>query len=464
MRLILGQLEPDNPEHLQNGLQEANNVYATPNGYRPIPAFSAIADALPATFQGGASYVASDGTVNLLAGTATDLYLFDSGLEWDSILGSLTASRWYFTQANDHAIATHGGAPIDINLLAGTAAALAGSPPTSDYCASVRDFVVLSDGNTVTWSGFQDREEWTAGTNQSGSQSMLVGGPITGLAGGEFGLIFQRSAVTRMSYVGVPVIWQFDHISTIGCIAAGSIASAGRMHFYLSDRGFMMTDGNDVKPIGAERIDREFQESYSASDLEQLYACVDPRKHIVKWVMPGKEWAYNYQLDQWSTSEWGVRAAFGGFSQGVSLDALDPIYGDLDAMGEISLDDPRFQGGAPIMLYVNSDDEVGTQSSAPMEATFQLPYIEILPGRTARVNKIRPITDATTGVTIQVVSRRRLGEAGSTTSYFDMQTSGDIPCRVAGRYLRFRITIEAGADWTYFQGLDIPDIAAGGKR
>jgi hypothetical protein len=465
MKLIYGPLEPDKPQHMQEGLQQADNVYPASNGYRPVRAFGSISDALPETFQGGATYVASDLTVNLLAGTATDLYRFDASLEWSSILGTLTAGRWYFTQANDHAIGTYGGAPVDIDLTAGTAAALSGSPPSSDYCATCKGFVILGAASTVTWSGFEDRAEWTAGTNQSGSQPMLEGGPITGLAGGEYFLVFQRSAITRGTYVGPDPIWQFDVISAnIGCTVAGSIASAGRMHFFLSDRGFMMTDGNDVKPIGAERVDRTFAETYAANDLELMYACVDPKNHLVIWTMPGKQWVYNYQLDQWATWTWDVRATFNGYAQGVSLDDLDAIFTNLDLMGDISLDDARFQGGAPLLLAINSANEVGTMTGDNLAATLQPPFIELVEGRAARISQVRPIGDATSGLTVQFNARQRLGDTGSSESFATQQDSGDIDCRVSGRFVRPIVTIAAGTAWSYFQGLYISMMAGGGRR
>jgi hypothetical protein len=359
MRVIFGPLEPDKPEHLQDGLQQADNVYAVDGGYSPVRAFSAITDALPETFQGGATYVASDGSVNLLAGTATDLYRYDAGLAWDSILGTLTAARWYFTQFGDVAIATNGSNPVAVDLLAGTAAALAGSPPTASLCATVRNFVVLgqADGeeNLLRWSGFENHEEWTNGVNQAGEQPMLTGGEITGLTGGEYGLVFQRARITKMTYVGTPLIWQFDEISAnIGCLTAGSLAQVGRMAFFLSERGFMMTDGNDVKPIGAERIDRTFFTAYAPEDLELMYSSIDPKNHIVFWAMPGKLWMYHWLLDRWTTSTWGVKAVFSGYTAGISLDALDALFPDLDLM-DISLDDGRFAGGAVPAFNDGSD-------------------------------------------------------------------------------------------------------------
>jgi hypothetical protein len=469
MRLLFGQLEPDKAAHLQEGLRQADNVYPSPNGYRPIQAFEAITDPLDETFQGGATYVASDGTVNLLAGTSTDLYLFDSStLEWGSIESGLSAGRWYFTQFGDVAVATHGGAPLAIDLTAGTAAALGGSPPTAAFCVTVREFVVLgqADGeeNKIAWSGFRNEASWTPGTNQSDEQPLLSGGGITGLAGGEFGLIFQRSQVTRMTYIGEPLIFQLDVLSpNIGCVAAGSIAQAGRQTFFLSERGFMVTDGNDVAPIGDQIIDRTFLDSYSAQDLELIYSTVDPKQNIVVWVMPGKIWGYHWGLKQWFTSDQQLKAAFQGFTPGIDLDSLDALFPDLDDM-EISLDDGRFKGGAPLFLVVNSSDEVGTLTGDNLRATFEQPHIELIPGRTSRITRIRPITDATDGISVGVIAKQRLGNTGTTESFGDLEASGDIGIRASGRTHKFTTSIAAGTAWSYVQGLEIAQMAAGQKR
>jgi hypothetical protein len=465
VRLIYGPLEPDKPNHLQKGLQAADNVYPSPDGYRPIKAFDDMTPALASTFQGGASFVSSDGTTQLLAGTATDLYKFSSSLAWSSIIGSLTAGRWYFTQFNDHAIGVYGGAPVDINLTSGTAAALAGSPPNADVCATVRDFVVLGQDNTISWSGFEDRAQWTPGTNQSGEQTMLSGGPITGLTGGEYGLILQRFRVVRMSYAGVPTIWQFDEISSnIGCMAPGSVAQAGRLTFFLSHRGFMLTDGNDVKPIGAERIDRTFFDNYTNDDIAVfMFTAVDPLNNIVKWVMPGKAWNYNWQTDEWSTETWDIRAAFNGFTAGLTLEDLNVPYPDMDVMTP-SLDSPEFQGGIPLLLAVNASSQIGTMAGDALEANFEPPYMELVPGREARISQARVLTDATDGVTVTMTAKARLGDTGTTASFATLQDSGDIDCRVSGRYIRPKVKIAAGTLWDYFQGLDLNMMAGGGRR
>lgn len=472
MRILMGELAPDAPPHMQfqedgkYSLRIANNVFPMRGGKRPIRDFVASTEALDEPFLGGITFKASDNTINLLAGTATDLYLFNSSLAWTSILGSLTAGRWFFTQFNDHAIATHGGAPIDVDLAAGTAAALGGSPPNSDFCASINDFAILAQGNIVTWSGFQDREEWTAGTNQSGSQPLLEGGPITGLAGGEVCLIFQRNYVRRMAPSYSDTIFQFDVISNnVGCIAAGSIVQVGRLVFFLSDRGWHVTDGNDIRPLGEERVDRTFLADFSPGDIESsMYSCIDPKSQIVTWTMPAVQFHHHISLNEWTTGSLPVKAAFNGYTAGTNLEQLDAIYGDLDSMGTISLDDPRFKGGDPQYLFVNTDDEVGVLEGDNLEASIELPFIELIPGRIARVNRVRPITDAVDDVSMRFNSRMRLGDSSSAESFGDMEDNGDIPCRISGRFIKPKMVISAGASWSYVQGIDFDAIAAGGRR
>lgn len=466
MRLLFGQLEPDKAEHLQEGLRTADNVYPAANGYRPTKAFAAMSSALASEFKGGASFRASDNTIQLLAGTGTNLYRFDSTLAWSSILGSLSAGRWYFTQFNDRAIATHGGAPIDVNLTAGTAAALAGTPPNADFCATTADFVILAKGNTITWSGFQDRTQWTAGVNQSGSQSLLEGGPVTGLAGGDYCLIFQRNHIRRMAPNYSDTIWQFDVISSnVGCVAAGSIAQVGRLVFFLSDRGWYVTDGNDVKPLGEERVDRTYLSDFLPTDIEtSMYACVDPETQLVIWTMPNQQFNYHISLDRWTTGSQAVKAVFPGYTSGVSLDALDAIYGNLDAMGDISLDDPRFKGGNPQLYFINNDDEIGALTGDNTAATFQAGFYELTQERATRVRVMKPITDAENGLTIQLNLRKKLGASGTTRTYTSVRATGDMPVRFSSHYVRPRVAIEAGADWNYFQGITFKERAVGPKR
>lgn len=465
--ILFGEWKPDLPPLRSDGLVAATNVYAGPNGYRPVQAIAPITGAL-AGFGGGAAYVGSNGTAALLAGAADGLHLHSAG--WSMAHAVAAPGRWRFAQFGDLVIAVHGGAPVKFDLLGGTAAALGGGPPDAGLIATVRDFVVLAgdpgDILTVTWSGFNDAEVWVSGTNQSDDQQMLEGGEVTGLAGGEYGIILQRNRIVRMQYVGGDMIFQFDEISAnIGCIASGSVAQAGKLIFFLSERGFMKCDGTDVAPIGNERVDRTFFASYPRADLAEMHAGVDPRNFLVVWAMPGNPgtlWIYNWALDRWSQARLPVAGLFSGFTANVSLEGVDGIYpGGIDGV-PVSLDDPGFAGGDPLLLAVSPEGTIGPLAGARLPAAITAPLVEPVPGRFARLNNSSPMTDGTAGVTVTDAVRVRAGDPASATASADMRPNGDVPIRANGRFHQLTVAID-DQRWSYLQGVTI-DVTAGGGR
>lgn len=470
-QLLFGPYEPDKPPHLQDGLVDMANAYAGAAGYRPVGQFQAITTALPAAFYGGTAYVTSGGSGTLLAGTSTAIYRYTGGA-WSALATGLTVpNRWQFTQFGDLAIAVNGGVTKKIDMVAGTIANVPGAP-TALCVATVRDFVVYgqSGGNAamVQWSGFGNQDSNTPGVNQAGFQPMLTGGYVMGIAGGEYGLIIQRSRVVRMSYTGDPSIpFQFDEISSnIGAICRASIVQSGRNVYFLSDRGFMVCDGNEVRPIGIERVDNSFFAAYPRSTLESMYVAVDPRRNAVAWSMPGLQGLmliYDSSIDRWSPIRMNAAAIFSGFSSNISIDVLDAIYpSGIDTI-PYSLDDPRFAGGDPLFLVVDPTSTIGTLSGSNMAAWFTGPFQEITRGRQSRIRFARPIGDAVSGVTITLSTRARLGDGSEATTRGTLNASGQMPVRAAGRYVATRIDYAAGAVWSYQQGAEF-DVSPGAQR
>jgi hypothetical protein len=448
----------------------AENVYPVTNGYRPVRAFLPITPALPERFTGGGAWVSSTGETSLLAGTANKLLRYEN-LDWDVKLTALTVERWGFAQYGDLVIGVNGGAPIKFDLIAGTASNLGGSPPDASLVAQVRDFVVLAgdpaDIITVTWSGFNDAEQWTSGTNQSDSQQMLSGGEVMGLAGGEYGTVLQRDRVVRMTYVGGEVVFQFDEIaSNVGCMAKGSSVQAGQLVFFLSERGFMVSTGTGVTPIGNERVDRTFFARYSREDITNtIRAAVDPRNTLVVWSMPGTPgalWCYNWALERWSIIETSVAGVFSGFTTSTSLEALSALYpGGLETI-PYSLDDPRFTGGNPLLLLADATSVVGSLSGETMPALVETVDTEPMAGRTGRYWAARALSDDVTGA-IRLDLRRRAGDVEAITTSNPIRANGDVPLRCSGRYVRAAHQTQAGAVWSYTQGVELQG-QPGGSR
>jgi len=456
------------PDLAETGtLTVAKNVRAIGNGYAPVRAFSGMTAALPSAFVGGGAFVASDSTTHLLSATASDLYKY-SGSAWNSLVAVATTARWYFDQFGDNVIYANGGQVGRYQMLAGTAAAIAGAPTNAVDIARVRDFAMcLTADDKARWSAFNDCTAWTIGTSQADEQPLLGGGKGVRIFGGEYGLILQKNAIKRVTYTGTPDIWfQFDEISSeIGCMAAGSACKVGRIVFFLSERGFMACDGENVIPLGTEKFNDWFFRTYSRTDIASMWSAVDPQKNLVMWGMPGNPGriiAYNYDLKRATMIELALTGLFTGFTSSVTVDALDALYpSGLDSI-PLSLDDPTFNGGNPLLFVVDASNVVGAFGGTPMEATVQIDNIEPSAGRRSRVRSARPVSD-TISASLTLDARMRAGDAGNVIAAGSMRDNGKMPIRVNGRYLDAKLTIPAGSAWTYVQGVELEYEAGDGR-
>lgn len=452
-----------------NVLTVAQNVYPAATGYRAAKSYQAITDPLPALFRGGASFISSDGTAYLLAGTANGLNRLSGGSWVDLLVAMSVTGRWQFAQFGDNVVAVNGIETKEVDLVAGTASTLTGAP-NGVGVAIVGPHVVITqaDGNDylVQWSAFNDHTAWTPAVDQAGFQPMLTGGEVMGIAGGEYGVILQRFRLVRMMLTGEATApFTFQEITTnFGCASRGSIAQAGRTVFFLSDRGFMaLDDGAAIRPIGNEKFDQTFRDSISPEDYERIWAAVDPKRTLVMWGVegvPGTVWVYNWVLDRASTLRFGFNGLFSGFESGLTLEALAVLYPDLDTM-PMSLDDPRFNGGDPRFYVVGSDNTVGSLSGPNMAAAVETGWLEPVAPNVARIRGAWPNGDAIEGVRVIVDARQRQGDTQAVRTSGDMQPSGRAPLRASGKSVKVRVEHEAGAEWSYLTGVDLEMDRAG---
>lgn len=475
--MILGPLAPDkaksgNPDILT----VASGVYPLEDGYRPAGQFVALYDPLPSAPRGGASFTSPQGLSYLIAGDATSLYRAYSG-GWEAIstgYSLLEENRWRFAQFGGLAIATNGTDPMQkIDLATGAVSPLGGTPPKFETLAVVKDFLVggVRNGNIMHmgWSGINDAEWWTTGQRQADRQILPTGGRINGILSGEYGVILQRDRICRMDYVGGSVIFSINEVSSnIGCVSVHSVAQWGELGFFLSDEGWMqIVGGQEPFPIGREWIDREFASNYDVSDWPSMSTAIDPVEGHLVITMPDKQYRYSWIFKRWTTLPIASAIVFSGVTKAVSIDEDYPPDmpedTDIDGTGLPTLDDPVFRGGDPRLYVFNDDFEIGTFSGTPQAATFTGTDLELFRGRRACLRFARPDCDATSGLTLSFLARQRLGDAGSTITAYSIVTSGDMPCRVSGRFLRPTLAIAAGTTWTYAKGVDFVGSPGAGR-
>lgn len=456
-------IAPDLPEKGHGFLVKARNCYSGVLGYEPVRSPSVLTAALPAAWLGSGAFRDPTGVVTLLA-AASGLGLYTlTATTATNVYSSGSTANWFFIQFGGIAIGLNGGAPVKYNLSSGVAALLGGSPPNASMGAVVRDFVFLagdsSHQNRVTWSSVNNAEAYTGGLNQSDNQDLPDEGAITGVAGGDYGLVFQDAAITIFEYVGSPVIFQVRKVSkSIGALCHGSIAQHGNSTFFYSRRGFYKWTPNDPEPvaIGRNKIDRTFRNSYSITDIRNLMRCtIDPERSLVIWSMPDRLWVYNFENDMWSDILVpGIVGITASRTASITLEAIAGTYSSIESVTP-SLDDPFWNAGDPLLTFAYNDNKLYTfGGSTYLDASLRLPNLEIHEGHDTHVRSAK-VTGNMTACTISIDCRGRLGDAPQNVSSSDYRSNGETAIRCRGQYLQPEVFIPGTNVWSSCQGIDL---------
>lgn len=475
-RIVFGEWMPDQPG-ISGALSDAKNCVSQAVGYGPFPQtveFSeAAAENLTSLFAGKQP----DGVTKLFAAGRTKIYTVSGvGALTLENSGYTTAAteKFRFTQFGDNIIATNNSEKLQSWVLGSSTAFadLNASAPIAKYITVVRDFVVVAntyesakqEQYRVRWSALNDETDWTpSSTNQSDYQDIADGGQIMGIRGGEFGLVLLERSIHRMSYIGTPFVFQFDNISrNKGCMVSGSIAQYQGITFFLSDDGFYMCDGQQVKPIGSEKIDRWFLDDVSEPDYVTMSAAVDPVRKLILWNYKSKDGtrkliAYNFSTNRWTYTDAGTDYISDASSASSTLEELDSVSASIDALAT-PLDSILFTGGK-YFLGGTYGTKVMTYTGTPMTARIQTGDIEA--GGQSLINLARPQVDQGSA-TVAVASRRLLSEDITYGTPVAADDDNRVGLRNSGKYHRIQVN-PTGDRWKSAVAVDI-DIVSQGVR
>lgn len=473
-RIAFGEWMPDQ-SGISGALMEAKNVVSSAIGYGPIP--SAVAFSGTATENLLSLYAAKnpDSTTQLFTAGFTKVYTCDGVGALTQVNTGYTASeRPRFTQFGKRVIFANNAEKLQSWTLGSSTAFanLSSDAPIAKFVTVVRDFVVAAntyessaqEQYRVRWSDINNETNWTtSATSQADYQDIPDGGQIVGIRGGEFGLIFLERAIHRMSYVGTPFIFQFDNISrNKGCMVAGSIAQYQGITFFLSDDGFYMCDGQNVIPIGAEKVDKFFLNDASESDYTTMSSAVDPIRKLVLWNYVStsgdrKLLIYNFSTKRWTYGDAGTDYISEASSANVTLEQLDSINSSIDAL-TTTLDSRLYVGGK-YFLGGTFGNQIMTYTGANLSADLQTGDIDL--GGQSIVTLARPQVDGGSA-DVSVASRALLSQSINFGTAVSADSENRCSLRSGGRYHRIRVQ-PTGANWDAAVAVDI-DIVGQGVR
>jgi hypothetical protein len=467
-----GAWEPDRAAHMSASLTEAINVLPIDGSYAPAAGVLPVTlAALPGAARGLFAIPQPDGTPLVYGATSNNIYrLSQSGVTSVYSGGAISADYWRFAQYQQRTIAIN---PY-VNPLGATASgsftALGGTPPKAKAVGVVGDFLVLgnlqNDGidgfqpNRIRWSGFDNPDTWgtSVGTQADFQPMPDQGGPVIAITGREYGTIYQRKIISRMTYVGPPNVFTFEVVEQQrGAISSGAVCNAGNADFFIADDGVFVWNGAGTSPIGEGRINRWLRSRLDYSRADAIVSAYDPQNNCVRWGIPEiaqpnivTELVYSIGQNQFTVVNTPIEALATSLTFPTPLEAMPTP----DTFGG-SFDDPAYAGGAPILAAIDTSHVYGTFSGQVLAATLTTGDYQSQSGSRSLVTGVRPLVD--TGNAMVTVGERNSapGEPVVWGSAVSVNAIGIAPQRVDGRYLRYRLNMPAGDGWRTAVGIEV---------
>jgi hypothetical protein len=478
--VVFGEWLPDLPEYNNSGLVEAKNCIPVDDSYTDFPELSPGGSTLAATANGAFAAVDSSGEPEIYAGTATQLYE-RVGTAWTarSAVTLNAASYWRFAQFDNLVFATDYNDDVRYRTIGSATNFLTlGAAPNARQIGVINRFLVLGDIDqgagaipyATQWSSIDDPLDFptpgssTARAEQAGQQLLQAEhGAVTAIAGGQFwGLVFQKRAITRYTYVGGDVVFQIDNYErSRGCWCPQSHIQVGNLSYFFAHDGVYVTDGQLVKPIGDAKVDRWLSNRLNQGVLERVTSGIDWANKCIYWSFatisdaPDTVLIYSLIRNRFAWAEQGAELIFQSFSEGTDMDSMDTLYPSLDDVG-VSLDASVWQGGVPTIMGF-SGRRLGTFNGSSQDATFETGEQDQNPFGRVFIRGVRPlITGNPTTVSVALATRDAQDNASRTFGAPTARTSRTGVCdfRQQGRFISARLSVVGGFDRVMGLGFD----------
>ena len=500
---VFGPWRPDTPALDNPGVITARNVVPgignLPGSvaYYPVRRASLYSDTMLTSRPLGTA-IAGDRYRNakVYCGDAGDLYKIDpSDRSWKSCGrddGYTTADgeRWEFADFGGVVVATNFSDDpqyidknVDLQFDALT------TLTRGRHFAIVRDFLVL--GNTydaldgevpyrARWSAYGNPFDWNfSQQTQSDFQDIFNGGEIQAIVGGEAGWILLKNAIVKMTYIGAPLVFQFDEIVTgKGCSVPQSVITVEGKTFFLAADGFYVLAGDGIAPIGAGKIDDYFLKNVDTTQYSHMSVAADPSNTLVYWTysslaavdgVPDKVLIYNYQTGEWSEGDATATYMFNSLTLPWTIEQLD-VYGTIENV-PASFDSPIWAGGNAMIWGMDLQGRIYTFGGPNMRGvietqeqflsqTIKRSSQKPIAGDVTVINGVRPLTHGDGTISVKAGYRDNPNRSPQYTSASPAnQTTGVAYFRHAGRFHRFQVILQG--DWESAMGYQIDAIIAG---
>lgn len=486
------------------GWSTALNVYPFFDLWRPFRKFATSANVAATTtpvngghvhlWMTGLAGTYSADSATLFAGTSTNLYSVTtpagvfSDVSRAANYGAAGAAGWRFWSiGNDIWAANWFDVPQRRTNNAGLFANGVTSTfvPVPRFGVAIREHSVVANLNQA--GRFQDEVAWSDADNAvnfdppTGTSTSIAGakrlvsipGQITGLLGGQYGLVFKRRGIYYLEYTGTTQVFRPDVLSShVGSGYPSSIISTRYGAFFLGPDGFYQIAGlAEPQKISTPAIDRDLLNSTFSDQIPGAENPISEDGQVYGFSLPGIPligWAVR---PAWNVSDYTVAYLYNPVTQAWSSTSINStagggIYGPLLTLPYA---DTLFQALVGFTWDATNSSLTTWSASASdvlapsLGLRFRPAGLESIgPYNQSAVKGVTPIFSKTSvsgaALTPTVTVEALLDPYGSPSATETAGPSlrnpanGAYPFAIAGRYFRISIACTA-EDFDHFEGV-----------
>lgn len=455
---------------------EALNVFAGINSYKPFPSLLPFStSAMPGTPCGIYTARTSGGGWKIYGGNHTDLFTW-------TVTGWVNVSRvaggyhvqpgdlWQFEQSGQTLVAVNENDDVQsINIDSGTNFdLLAGSPPRATNVKQLGDFLFLSglpsNRRKIIWSGINDITQWVEGLNLCDSQLFPDNGPVQSVQGGEIGYVVQERGIRTIQFLPGDTTYIFNFSRVLhdrGSISKYGATTIGNVLYFPAEDGFYALAGQQVTPIGADKINDWWLAHSDVGRRNLMIAMANVNKPRIAWAfhkfsgspMYDHVIIFHWDNGRWTHAEemaqvWGLLG-----SAGLDLDTTGTEVGDADLDSTAQgLDSFLYVGGRPLVGAIDENGLLCALTGPNLAATMETAEAHLVPGMRAFVSEVYPMVDGPPE-TVTAAARERLQDPIIWGTPIPLEITGSAAVYSSSRLHRFRVNVPSGTTWNHAQGV-----------
>jgi hypothetical protein len=394
---IIGYM-PDLDQTIEGVITDCTSFVPTEKGMQAAPsALNANVSALANTCFGAATVRKLDNSFRNIAGTATKLYEL-SGAAWVDVSRAApynvgADNYWRFTQFGDTTLAVNKADMLQFSVT-GAFADVVGAPKAA-IVETVGNQVFLFNTNETSLGDSPNRwwasalgtyDDWVPSIATQSVTGLLTSAPGPIFAGKRFGnqiIAYKERAMYIGTYVGAPVIWDFQQIQgEAGCSSQEAVVNIGNsdnpIHLFMGADDFWRFDGSRPVPIGApvkKTVYAELLQS-SANKIKTLHDRTNSR---VYFFYPSNDGGgavdrcvvYHYRENRWGRDDRTIEAAVEYLAGGITYDTLDTLYPTYDSLPtNISYDSPFWVSGDTSVGIFNTSHQLQSLNGMATTSSF----------------------------------------------------------------------------------------------